>query len=143
MFPRVLLVIAGAVFLGFGIASWMNPELPADTAGLFIGNQDGLAEITATYGGLQASLGAVMLASALIKSYLKPGLWLMVICIGSLGAARATVAFGELGSQVVIGGGSLAVNMPPGFTSYTWIAIGFEVAMALLAAIALFQNRKN
>ena len=99
MYPKILLVLAGAVFLAYGVVCWVNPELPAEYAGLFIATHNGYAEIAAMYGGLQSSFGAILIVSAFLKGYLRPGLWLILICIGTLAAARASVALSGLDSS--------------------------------------------
>ncbi len=143
MYPRILLGVTGLIFLGYGVYCWIDPEQPAKLAGLFIATHNGYAEIAAMYGGLQASFGAILLASAVLKGYLRPGLWLLAICIGTLAAARGSVAFSNLDSSFRLEGSSLGIAMSSGFTAYTWGALAFESLVALLALYALFKTRKQ
>ena len=73
MYPKVLLALSGIIFLAYGIVCWVDPEIPAKQAGLFIATHNGYAEMAAMYGGLQGSFGAILIASAFIKGYVRPG----------------------------------------------------------------------
>ncbi|MGB0764153.1 MAG: hypothetical protein ACPGPG_03075 [Luminiphilus sp.] len=140
MYPKILLVLAGAVFLAYGVVCWVNPELPAEYAGLFIATHNGYAEIAAMYGGLQSSFGAILIVSAFLKGYLRPGLWLILICIGTLAAARASVALSGLDSSFQVANSSLGIDVSSSFTSYTWGALAFEVFLAVWAGLALLKK---
>lgn len=140
-FPHLLLLITGAVFTVYGVVCWLDPELPAEYAGLFIATHDGYAEMVATYGGLQTTLGGVFMASAVLKGYLRPGLWLLFICVGGIALGRGSVAFSELDSSFQLAGSSLGMAMSSNFTAYTWGALAFESIVTLLAAVALIKTR--
>lgn len=140
MYPKILLVLAGAVFLAYGVVCWVNPELPAEYAGLFIATHNGYAEIAAMYGGLQSSFGAILIVSAFLKGYLRPGLWLILICIGTLAAARASVALSGLDSSFQVANSSVGIDVSSSFTSYTWGALAFEVFLAVWAGLALLKK---
>ena len=141
MFPQLVLGISGAVFLIYGVFCWIDPELPAEYAGLFIATHNGYAEMAAMYGGFQSSFGAILLASAFLKPYRRPGLWLIVICIGTLAAARGSVAFSNLDSSFQVSNSSLGIGFSSGFTAYTWGALAFEILLTILAGIALLRSR--
>ena len=83
--PKFYLPSQALFFLAYGIVCWVDPEIPAKQAGLFIATHNGYAEMAAMYGGLQGSFGAILIASAFIKGYVRPGLWLILICIGTPG----------------------------------------------------------
>ena len=140
MYPKILLVLAGAVFLAYGVVCWVNPEIPAEYAGLFIATHNGYAEIAAMYGGLQSSFGAILIVSVFLKGYLRPGLWLILICIGTLAAARASVALSGLDSSFQVANSSLGIDVSSSFTSYTWGALAFEVLLAVWAGLALLKK---
>jgi hypothetical protein len=143
MFARGLLVVSGLIMLAYGVVCWIDPEFPAEAAGLFIATHDGYGEMTAVFGGFQASFGAILLVSAFLQGYLKPGLWLLFICLGTVAAARASVALSGVESslQFAANGASLGIGVSTSFTSYTWGALGLEVGLTLLAAIALIRHR--
>lgn len=140
MFAQLLLGLSGAVFMIYGIFCWIDPELPAEYAGLFIATHNGYAEIAAMYGGLQTGFGMILAASALLKPYRRPGLWLMLICIGFLAAARGSVALSDLDSSFQVANSSLGIDMSSSFTSYTWGALAFETALTVMAGIALLRK---
>ena len=95
MIAKGVLLIPGALFIVYGAMCWYNPELPAEYAGLWVAHQDGLAELAAMYGGLQLCLGSIIFLSGVLKGYLRPGLWLTMMCLGGLAVARGSVAFGD------------------------------------------------
>lgn len=142
-FAKILLVLSGAVFFGYGIFCWTDPEMAAEIAGLFIATHNGYAEVVAMYGGLQGSFGAILLASAFVRGYVRPGLWLLLIMIGTLAVARGSVAFGDIDHAFDLSNGRVGVTMSSGFTLYTWAALAFESVLALLAGVALLQTRGN
>ena len=82
MFARAVLLIPGALFIVYGAMCWYNPELPAEYAGLWVTQQDGLAELAAMYGGLQLCLGVIIFLSGILQGYLRPGLWLLMMVLG-------------------------------------------------------------
>ena len=142
MFARGVLIIPGALFLIYGAMCWYNPELAAENAGLFVAHQDGLAELAAMYGGLQLCLGSIIFLSGILKGYLRPGLWLVMMCLGGLAAARGSVAFGNFDLTVQAAKGVADVAMSSEFTAYTWYALLFEASFAVLAGLCLL-NKAN
>lgn len=141
--PNLLLLFTGVVFFGYGIICWIDPELPAQYAGLFIATHNGYAEMAAVYGGLQTTLGAVFMASSFLKGYLRPGLWLLFIVVGGIAAARGSVALSDLDSSFQVAGETLGMAMSSSFTAYTWGALAFESLVTLLAGIALMSSRRG
>lgn len=136
-------LIAGLIFAAYGALCWYNPELPAEYAGLFIATHNGYAEMAAMYGGLQTGFGLVLIFAALIPRYQRAGLWLLFFCIGSLAIARGSIAFSDLDSGFNLSSGSLKLAMSSGFTVYTWGALAFEAAVALLALWCLIKGARS
>ncbi len=124
MFAKLLLSISAIVFVTYGLVCFFAPEVPAGYAGLVMTNGDAYAEIGAMYGGLQTGFGVFCAIAALRNEYTRAGLLLLAICIG-------TLALGRLYSMLV--GGN-----PVGF--YTYGAFTYELATAVLAAVALRIN---
>jgi hypothetical protein len=118
---KIVLWISAIVFISYGLACLASPALPAGYAGLSMTNGDAFAEIGAMYGGLQTGFGVFCLLAALNPGYYKPGLVLLVLCIGSLALARLY--------STAVAGDPVAV--------YTWGAMSFEFITAILAALAL------
>jgi hypothetical protein len=101
-----------------------------------------LAELAAMYGGLQLCLGSIIFLSGILKGYLRPGLWLAMMCLGGLAVARGSVAFGDFDLTVQAAQGAADVAMSSDFTSYTWYALLFEATFAVLAGLCLL-NKEN
>lgn len=121
MLGKFVLWMSTLSFVGYGLACLISPQLPADFAGLAIVNGDGYAEIGAMYGGLQTGFGIFCLLGALRVDLYKPALTALFVVIGCL-------ALGRLISTLT---GADAV------ASYTWGAMAYEFATAILAGIAL------
>ena len=94
------------------------------------------------YGGLQLCLGVIIFLSGFLKGYLRPGLWLLMMVLGGLAAARGSVAFGNFDLTVQAAQGAADVAMSSEFTGYTWYALLFESTFAILAGLCLL-NKQN
>jgi hypothetical protein len=142
MIARGVLIIPGILFIVYGAMCLYNPEMPAEYAGLWVAHKDGMAELAAMYGGLQLCLGSIIFLSGVLKGYLRPGLWLVMMCLGGLAAARGSVAFGDFEMTVQAAQGATDVAMSSDFSSYTWYALLFEASFALFAGLCLL-NKEN
>ncbi len=121
MLGKILLWVSGIIFIGYGVACFLMPELPANNAGLSIGSGDAYAEMSAMYGGLQTGVGVFCILCALQPSLQRAGLLLLAIGIGLLAAARL---YGAWDADWMVG-------------FYTWGAFVYEAITATLAVIAL------
>lgn len=121
MLGKVVLWISAIIFISYGLVCLFSPDIPARYAGLIMSNGNAIAEISAMYGGLQTGFGIFCLLAALSHNFYKPGLVLLVICIGSLALARIF--------------STLVITDP--VSAYTWGAMIYEFATAVLAALAL------
>ncbi len=121
MLGKIILWLSAVMFIGYGLACFFSPGLPAGYAGLVMSNSDAFSEIGAMYGGLQTGFGLFCLIAALKPEHYRSGLLLLVVAIGLL-------AVGRLYSTLV-GTGDV------GF--YTWGAMSYEFATAIIAGIAL------
>ena len=124
MLGKVLLWVSGAIFMSYGIACFLSPELPAGDAGLNIGSGDAYAEMSAMYGGLQTGVGIFCILCALQASLQRAGLLLLAIGIGLLAAARL---YGAWDADWMVG-------------VYTWGALAYETITAALAVVALRRD---
>jgi len=122
---RAFLVIAGLIFVAYGVACAIDPALPARLAGLRIENGDGYAELAAMYGGLQSGVGLFLVIAAFRPALTHAALLLLVLGIGLLAVARGT---GALRSDDAV-------------TAYTWGALAFETLVTAVAAALL--NRRG
>ncbi len=121
MLGKVVLWVSAFSFISYGLISLFSPDVPAHYAGLSMTNGNAIAEIGAMYGGLQTGFGLFCLLAALNPNFYKPGLVLLVLCIGSLALARTF--------------STVMITDP--VSSYTWGAMIYEFATAILAALAL------
>lgn len=120
MLGKFVLWVSAIAFIPYGLVCLFSPETPAAFAGLGILNGDGYSEVGAMYGGLQTGFGILCLLGALRTDLYRPVLLSLVLVVGGL-------ALGRLYSTVT---GSEVVAM------YTWGALIFETAIAILAGVA-------
>jgi hypothetical protein len=121
MLGKFVLWLSASVFIAFGLACLISPALPAGYAGLDFITGDAMPEIGAMYGGLQIGFGVFCLLGALKADYYRPALMLLLVCIGGVALSRCYWAVS----------GEMAVS------GYTYGAMAYEYATAILAAIAL------
>lgn len=121
MLGKSVLGISALVFIAYGLVSLVSPAIPSELAGLSMTSGDAFAEVGAMYGGLQTGIGVFCLLAALNPAYFRAGLLLLVIAIGTLALARL-ITLGMTQDDV---------------SAYTYGALAYEFATALLAAVAL------
>ena len=121
MLGKFVLWFSAIVFSAYGLACLFSPALPAAYAGLEFISGDAMPEIGAMYGGLQTGFGVFCLLGALKADYYRPALMLLLLCIGGLALSRCFWA--------ITGGAEVG--------SYTYGAMAYEYATAILAALAL------
>lgn len=116
---RVVLVLAGLGFLGFGVAITWAPAQVLSGVGIS-GTAAGLVELRAFYGGLELGLGAFLLACARRPDWQRPGLWLVALVNGGIGVTRL-----------------LGIALSGEFTGFFAGALVWEFGFTLLALVAL------
>lgn len=121
MLGKVILWVSALAFISYGLMCWLDPNVPVEFAGLGFSSGDGFAELGAMYGGLQTGYGVFCLLGALRADLHRPALISLVLLIGSLALARL--------SSTILGADPVG--------SYTYGAMTFEFATAILAAVAL------
>lgn len=88
MTGKVLLFIAGLVFVGVGAVNLVAPQAGMEPLGLKLVTVDSLNEIRANYGGMHLFLGVFLLA-AVFKAMLRtPALFLLAFFTGGLVLGR-------------------------------------------------------
>jgi hypothetical protein len=127
MLGKLVLWVSTIAFVSYGVACLVSPTLPAEFAGLGMLNGNGYAEVGAMYGGLQTGFGLFCLLAALKSEFYRSGLVALVMVIGALAIGRLVSTFAA----------------PEGLTFYTWGALGYEFATAIIAGIALQQSQSN
>jgi hypothetical protein len=86
--PRLSLVLAGALFLGFGLVFLFNPGLLFRTFNVLDPPRNLLAEVAAMYGGLEVGLGLFFLVCARRGRWVRPALAAQVAVFGGLAVGR-------------------------------------------------------
>jgi hypothetical protein len=118
--PALLLTLAGAGFLGFGLWLIVDPAGGLATVGIGALSPAGLIELRAFYGGLEVGLGIFLLLCAARPEWRRPGLWAVLLGNGGIGLTRL---------------GSIAASGV--FTPFFGAALVWELGFAALAAWAL------
>jgi hypothetical protein len=124
MLGKVVLWVSGIIFTAYGLVCLVAPELPAQYAGLIATSGDAKGEILSMYGGLQTGFGLFCLLGATREQIRGPALLALVMLVGGLAVARLYSV----------------VTVADPVTAYTWGALVFEFATAIVAAIALRQS---
>jgi hypothetical protein len=118
---KIILWLSAVIFTAYGLACLFSPDLPAGYAGLVMSNGDAFSEIGAMYGGLQTGFGLFCMVAAIKPEHYRSGLLLLVVAIGLLAVGRlyaTLIGTGEVGP-------------------YTWGAMTYEFATAIIAGISL------
>jgi hypothetical protein len=119
-FPTLLLTLAGAGFLGFGLWLIVDPAGGLATVGIAAQNPAGLIELRALYGGLELGLGIFLLLSAARPDWRRPGLWAVLLGNGGIGLTRLA-----------------GIALSGVFTPFFAAALAWELGFAALAGWAL------
>lgn len=124
MMNRIFLTLVALIFIGYGVACAIDPDLPARLAGLQILSGDGYAEMGAMYGGLQTGVGLFCLFAAVRREHERSALLLLVLGIGFLAALR----------------GASALRAEDVISAYTWGALAFETFVTAASAGLLLRR---
>lgn len=120
LFSRILLVLLGLMFLGFGVAFLLRPTQMAQMVRIELPEPTARTEIRAFYGGLEIGLAVFLFVCAATGAWVQPGLL----------AAGLACAGPALGRTV-----GLVLDGRPQSVIFTILAV--EVACAAAAAVAL------
>jgi hypothetical protein len=126
MMARVVLVVFGLMFLGFGLAAAAAPLWLATLVDLEPRSPLALTELRAFYGGLEIGLGTYLLACAASGKWQRGGLQALVAVCGGIALGRI---FG------------MAVDGTSGTLLYT--ALVTELAGAILGTVALTRLTRS
>lgn len=117
---RLVLLLFGLMFLGFGLAFAVAPWTMAGLVDLRATSPQAVTELRAFYGGLEIGLGVFMIACAATRQWLHAGLQCLLVVCGGIAAGRI---FGLL--------------VDASASNFMWAALATEVTGAALAVIAL------
>jgi hypothetical protein len=124
LFSRILLGLTGVAFAGYGLYCAYDLDMIVRLTGLAFRAPSAAVESRAMYGGLQTGLGLLFLNSAVNSRMTAYGLVAMVFVMGGLALGRA---FGI---------------STDGLDDYNQGAVIYEGTSALLAAVAIWRERK-
>lgn len=120
---RIVLLVTGVVFSGFGLLCLLYPELLTRLTGITSPTLTGQIELQAVYGGLQIGFGVLLLACAILPRWSGAGIWVVVALVGGLALGR--------------GAGVAAYGWESIYTSFSLI---YESLTSLTALVAAFYN---
>ena len=116
MASRILLGVSALVWLPYGLFCLARPSYLEGVAGVVATTATGTVELRAMYGGLQVAIGAICALGCMSGAWRRQALT-------TLGMLTAGLGLGRL-AGVLAGGG---------LSSYTAMALGFELSSAVLA----------
>lgn len=117
MATRVFLGLSALLWFPYGLYCLFVPGSLAEAAGVVAQTPTGTTELRAMYGGLQAGLGLLAGFAVFRASLVRPALIALVFLTGGLASARL-----------------LGVALDGGFSSYTAMGLGFELATVAVAS---------
>jgi hypothetical protein len=113
---RAYLIIAGLMWLVYGIYLLAMPQALSSTAGVAATTLTGLIELRAMYGGLEMAVGIFALLAAWLPGMLRGGLLGMGLACGGLGVTRL-----------------LSATLAGEFSTYTRQGLALEFTLTVLA----------
>lgn len=126
LFAKIVVLLAGLGFLGYGIAFELAPQATMASGGLQMVGPGAAVELRAFYGGLETGLGLWLCIAAFRPGLVRAALWL--------------TAFVNLGSVLSRGGALLLGGDWNPFFAY---ALPWESGFAALALLALWLTRER
>ncbi len=120
MATTIFLAICAAIWLPYGLYLSFDPAYLDGVAGVAASSTTGTIELRAMYGGLQAAIGALALASLWRPSLRHPA----SVCVGFLCAGLALAR-------------GLGAALDAELSAYTLFALGLEIAAVAYAALLL------
>jgi hypothetical protein len=120
MLGLVTLWLGGLGYVAFGLAFMLRPLETIGAAGIEVTGAVAATELRAFYGGLELALGALLLAGALRPGRRRDALVLCLASYGGIGTARL-----------------LGIVLAGGASPFLWFALGTELLLATMAALAL------
>jgi hypothetical protein len=123
---RVFLVIAGLMWVVYGVYLLAMPQALAPLAGVTATSVTGTIELRAMYGGLEIAVGVFALIAALVPGMLFSGLLMMGLASAGFGITRL-----------------LSAAYAGEFSTYTRQGLSLELPLMLISAWFLFRQRST
>lgn len=122
-FSRIVLILAGLGFLGFGAWLAIAPQGALEPLGIHA-SEAGWIELRAFYGGLELGLATFLFMAAGRADWRRAGLW--VVALGNAGIGLTRLAILATGGE---------------FTTYFGYALAWELGFATLAGLCLMLEK--
>lgn len=124
MVTRLFLALSALLWLPYGLYCFMKPDSLAETAGVTFTTSIGSTELRAMYGGLQAAMGALAGLGALRAGFTRSALLVLAFLTAGLATARMA-----------------GLALDGGFSNYTAMGLGFEIASAVASIACIRAGR--
>ncbi len=124
---KFILWFASLVFIGYGFACLIDPNIPTAYIGYEMTRADAVIETRAMYGGLELGFGLFCLLAVFQIRFQEAGLISIVLVVGGLAVGRTI--------------GLLFTTEPA--TIYSWGAVVLESFMTLTAFVTLNKEKYN
>ncbi len=122
MAQKIYLAVVGGIFVASALFAYVDPHTLGLAMGIAPADASGVTEIRATYGGLVAGIGLLLISGLWSKRLAFAGLACTVYGVGALALTR-------LLAEVLAGGPGIAANQG--------VAIVFELIAVVLAILLL------
>jgi hypothetical protein len=126
MLEKGFLILTAIVWVPYGLMCFLDPAGLAESTGVVASTPTASTEIRAMYGGLQTAIGALALVAIFKPGLVKSAL----VCFATLSAGLLTARL-------------LGLAMDGGYTSYTGMAIGFEIFFFSSSSFLISRRRKT
>ena len=123
---RIFLIVAGLMWLAYGIYMLLAPGALVATAGVGALNTTGTIELRAMYGGLEGAVGLLALWGAFAPGLRRAGLAALAFTCTGLGATRL-----------------IAALLAGEFSTYTKQGLGLEIPLSLIAIWLLARELRT
>ena len=122
MAQKIYLAVVGGIFVASAVFAYIDPYTLGEAMGIAPADPSGVTEIRATYGGLVAGIGLLLISGVWSRRLAFAGLACTVFGVGALVLTR-------LAAEVFAGG--------PGISANQGLAIAFELIVVALGVFFL------
>lgn len=122
MARKIYLAVVGGIFVASAVFAYIDPYTLGEAMGIAPADPSGVTEIRATYGGLVAGIGLLLISGVWSRRLAFAGLACTVFGVGALVLTR-------LAAEVFAGG--------PGISANQGLAIAFELIVVALGVFFL------
>ncbi len=127
MAQKIYLAVVGGIFVASALFAYIDPHTLGAAMGIAPADPSGVTEIRATYGGLVAGIGLLLISGVWSRRLAFAGLVCTVFGVGALMLTR-------LAAEVFSGG--------PGISANQGLAIVFELIVVAFGGFFLTKNER-